>query len=308
MPIPTIFIVGAPRCGTTSLQGYLAAHPRVFMCDPKEPHHFGPDLLVRWNPHAKREAYLQLFNRARDDQQAGEASPLYLYSKTAPHEIKAFSPSAKIIILLRDPVQMVQSLHEHSLFLLNEDLVDLEQALAAESDRRLGRRIPSYCNAPLVLQYTTLARYSEHVERYQEVFGRERVRCILFEDLKNDPERVYRETLAFLGLEPAGSPNFKAHNPGRRWRSQRLARLTLAPYFLGLHLCFRLPPGRARTAALTLLGLLFHLPLKANSDQAPRLSALPFELRSALRERFRDDIERLAGILGRDLSSWLQPE
>ncbi len=201
---------------------------------------------------------------------------------------------------------MVHSLHAHNLFLLNETLADLEQALAAKADRRLRRRIPSTCNVPLVLQYTTLARYSEHVQRYQEVSGRDRVRCILFEDLKNDPERVYRETLAFHGLEPAGSPNFPAANQRRHWRSQRLARWTMVPYFPAIRLCFRLP-RRARTSARMLLSLLFYLPMRANLLEAPQPSVMSPALRSALRQGFRDDVERLADVLGQDLSSWLQP-
>jgi hypothetical protein len=307
MTIPTIFIVGAPRCGTTSLDNYLAAHPQVFMCRPKEPHQFGSDLGIRRNPYAERMKYLELFNGAGDGQHTGEASPLYLYSRTAPQEIKAFSPSAKIIIMLRNPVEMVQSLHATNLLYLHEDLTDFEQALAAEADRRLGRRIPTTCNVPFALQYTALARYSEHVERYLKVFGRERVRCILFEEIKQDPERVYRETLAFLGLEPAGSPDFKPHNERRRWRSQRLARFTIAPYRLGLRLS-NLRAGRGKAAVDKILHLLFYLPLRANLNKAPRPSLASSELRTSLRQRFRDDVEQLADLLGRDLSSWLQPE
>src|SRR5437667_3513745 len=100
LTIPTVFIVGAPRCGTTSLAAYLASHPQVFMSKAKEPHHFGSDLDVRWRPYADRRRYLQLFERARDGQQAGEASVFYLYSKTAAREIRQLSPSATIIIML----------------------------------------------------------------------------------------------------------------------------------------------------------------------------------------------------------------
>jgi hypothetical protein len=279
----------------------------VFMCRPKEPHQFGSDLGIRLNPYAERRKYLELFNGARDGQQAGEASPLYLYSKTAPQEIKAFSPSARIIILLRDPVEMVQSLHAINLLVLHEDLTDFEQALAAETDRRQGRRIPATCNVPLALQYTALARYSEHVERYLTVFGREHVRCILFQDFKQDPERVYRETLTFLGLEPAGSPDFKAHNERRRWRSQRLARFTRVPYHLGLRLSKR-RAGRAKPAVDKILHLLFYLPLRANLDKGHRPPPASPELRGSLRQQFRDDVERLAELIGRDLSAWFRAE
>jgi hypothetical protein len=307
MVIPTFFIVGAPRCGTSSLFAYLDAHPKVYACEPKEPYHFGSDIALSWRPFADRKDYLQLFEGARDDQMAGEATVLYLYSKTAPHEIKAFSPSAKIIIMLRDPVEVLRSYHALNLLLLNDDLTDVEQALAAEPDRRLGRRIPWTCETPFALQYSTIVSYTEHVQRYMQVFGRDRVRCILFDDFQREPDRVYSETLAFLGLEPRRSPTFTAYNQTRRWRSQRLAPFVALPHRIGLRLCFCIPAGRARRLTIAAMNLALHLPTTALQD-ASRPSPMPPKLRSALRERFRDDVERLAQLLGRDLSSWVRSE
>jgi len=187
MVIPSFFIVGAPRCGTSSLFAYLDAHPRIYACEPKEPYHFNSDIALSWRPFADRRDYLQLFAGAREHQVAGEATVLYLYSKAALRGIQALSPSARIIIMLRDPVEVLQSYHALNLLLLNEDLEDLERALAAEEDRRAGRRIPWTCETPFALQYSTIVRYAEHVQRYLEAFGPDRVKCILFDDLKREP-------------------------------------------------------------------------------------------------------------------------
>jgi hypothetical protein len=146
--IPTFFIVGAPSCGTSSLGRYLDAHPRIFISKPKEPHHFGVDLELRPRPYAEREAYLKLFEGAGDVQHAGDGSVLYLYSRTAPAEILELNPAAKVIIMLRDLLEMVPSLHAHNLVLNYEDILDLAQALEAQADRRAGRRIPSTCVPP----------------------------------------------------------------------------------------------------------------------------------------------------------------
>jgi hypothetical protein len=311
MVIPSFFIVGAPRCGTSSLCTYLTSHPQVFISTVKEPHHFGADLELRWRPYADRARYLELFARARADQVAGEASVLYLYSKTAPREIQELSLSAKIIIMLRNPLEMVSSLHAHNLILLYEDLADLEEAIAAEMDRRQGRRIPSSCIPSLTLQYTTLGRYAEHVRRYRDTFGPDRVKCVLFEDLRAEPERVYAETLAFLGLEPAGSPDFKAYNTRLRWRSQRMAWTLLAPYRYSLPLGFRLgytlPTKLLRNSVLFTVALLFALPAKAMVTPVAS-PPLPPGLKSALRAEFKEDVEQLAEVLGRDLSAWLRPD
>ena len=307
MAIPTVFIVGAPRCGTTSLAAYLASHPRVFLCEPKEPHHFGADLDIRLRPYADRRRYLELFDDAEDAQQAGEASVLYLYSKTAPYEIQELSPSAKIIIMLRDPVEMVCSLHAHNLLVGHEDLPDLEQALAAEPERRRGRRISSTCFLPTALQYSALGKYAEHVVRYQEAFGCDRVKCILFEDLKNDPERTYLETLSFLGLEQGGAPDFRVHNERMRWWSRRAGRAIMTTYSLGYSLLAKLPLKTMRASALGALGVLFYFSTRLNLRKA-QPSTASAELLDALGEVFREDVERLSGVLNRDLSSWVRPQ
>lgn len=303
MSAPTILIVGAPRCGTTSLSAYLSSHPRVFMSNPKEPHHFGADLpLPADRPYKDLDKYLRLFDAA-GDRQAGEASVFSLYSRTAPGEILAVSPQARIIIMLRDPVDMVCSLHAHCLLGGYEDLPDLEQAHAAEEDRRHGLRMPRLCPFPLTLQYTFIGRYAEHVRRYLEIFGPERVKCVLFEDLRDQPEKTYHETLAFLGLEAAGAPDFKARNARLRWRSHRLAAFVL-PVLDSVKR--RNLPGRFGRPARGLLGLLFYVTMRLSLTKTHAAPPSP-ELKARLRERFREDVEQLAGLIGRDLSSWLRP-
>ncbi len=279
----------------------------MFLSEPKEPHHFGSDLDIRLRPYADRRKYLELFHGAGNAQQAGEASVLYLYSKTAPHEIQEVSPSARIIIMLRDPLEMVRSLHAHNLLVGHEDLPDLEQALGAEAERRQGRRISSTCFVPAALQYSALGKYAEHVRRYQEVFGHDRVKCILFEDLKSDPEKTYRETLSFLGLEPAEMPEFKVHNERQRWRSRRAGRAMVTTFSLVYALFARLPTRAVRKPVLSTLGMLFYLSTQLNLTKAPA-SPISGPLRDGLRQGFRDDVEQLAAVLDRDLSSWLQPE
>src|SRR5882672_1680365 len=111
---PDCFIVGAPRCGTTAMYTYLGQHPEIFMSARKEPHFFGTDLsspaLVR-----DEQQYLSLFAKAQNEKRAGEASVFYLYSQRAAREIHAFCPSARIIIMLRNPVEMMYSLHSRHL-------------------------------------------------------------------------------------------------------------------------------------------------------------------------------------------------
>src|SRR5258706_10449866 len=105
---PDFFIVGAPKCGTTAMNDYLGQHPDIYMA-PKELHYFGADLKIK--DKISESAYLQYFKNAGNKKILGEASVWYLFSGTAAKEIKNFSPDAKILIMLRNPVEVVYSLH-----------------------------------------------------------------------------------------------------------------------------------------------------------------------------------------------------
>src|SRR5262249_50339658 len=139
---PDLFIVGAPRCGTTAMYTYLGQHPDIFMSARKEPHFFGTDFS---SPALDRDeqTYLALFTGARNETRAGEASVFYLCSRRAAKEIHAFSPSARIIIMLRNPVEMMYSLHSRHVLTGNEDINDFGTALAAAAERKRGLHLPA---------------------------------------------------------------------------------------------------------------------------------------------------------------------
>src|SRR5215469_13417957 len=136
MPWPSFFIVGAANSGTTSLYGYLKQHPDVFMPALKEPHYFAQVTPSHKQRHLRtiirnQAAYLRLFHRADGCKAIGEASPSYLWDANAPYRIARAIPDAKIIILLRDPVERAYS---HYLMDVREGLQDLAFAAALKKD------------------------------------------------------------------------------------------------------------------------------------------------------------------------------
>ena len=149
---PDFFIVGAPKSGTTALYEYLRQHPQVFMSDPKEPNYFGADVERRRTPRISLDEYLGYFAGAGDAKRAGEASVRYLHSRTAAQEIAEFAPQGQAIIMLRDPVEMMHAMHGELVYIGAEDIPDFADALAAEDDRRVGRRIPPGANKPVALR------------------------------------------------------------------------------------------------------------------------------------------------------------
>src|SRR5215469_3235484 len=140
---PDFFIVGAPKCGTTALNHYLAAHPDIFMAK-KETHFFGADL--RFGPQLQfyrqyPDEYSAEFAAWNGQARGGETSVWYLFSQKAAEEIKAYNPDARIIIMLREPVAMLYSLYCQFVADGNEYLPGFKQALAAEAERQAGRRL-----------------------------------------------------------------------------------------------------------------------------------------------------------------------
>ena len=139
---PDFFIVGAPRSGTTSMKRALWEHPEIFLV-AGAPNFFGTDLYQSGHI-VDEEAYLSLFVRAKKEKRVGEKSVSYFMSMRAAAEIKEFQASASIIIMLRNPVDVLYSLHSYHVHTTgHEDILDFEAALEAEEHRRRGLRIPN---------------------------------------------------------------------------------------------------------------------------------------------------------------------
>jgi hypothetical protein len=303
---PDFFIVGAPKCGTTSLNAYLAAHPAIFMAR-KEQHFFGSDLADIW-PQPTSERYFDSFAGSEYATRRGDAGVWYLRSRVAAEEIHAYNPSAQIIAILRDPVDMLPSYHSQLLWRDWETIQDFGQALAAESDRRNGRRIPRKNGGnPWRLLYRDVVRFYEQIDRYFSVFGKKQVCVLLFDDLVERPAQTYKSLLQFLGVDPDFSPDFAVLN-SNKYNKSRLIRRALDV------VCD--PSPRVRRASRRVLpvqpvrsALVRHIALpmrRANTRVTPR-PPMDEQLRAKLNAEFAPDVRRLSALLGRDLSHWCAP-
>jgi hypothetical protein len=292
--LPDFYIVGAPKCGTTAMYEYLRQHPQVFMPFHKEPLYFGTDLHHRYGRLTPAD-YAALFEAARPDQRVGEASAWYLYSATAAGEIRAAAPSAQIIVLLRNPVDVMYAQHSQLLFNQQEDIEDFGLALAAEEDRVAGRRVPPGPIRPENLFYRRMARFSDQLQRYLDTFGRERVHVIINDDLAADTPGVYRATLRFLGVDEGFVARFDRSNENKRVRSRLLQRLAYDPPLIR-----RLAPVLRRHPLAH--GIRNRL-LSANSTRTRRVPMEPTLRRELVRE-FAPEVRRLSDFVGRDLSAW----
>jgi hypothetical protein len=299
---PNFFIVGAPKCGTTAMYEYLSPHPDIFMPETvKEPHYFAPEYQLQLaTRYSNLDTYLNLFADARTEKRIGEASVFYLCAPEAAHKIWEFDPHARIIIMLRNPVDMMYSLFYQERFAGNERLETFEAALAAEADRKQGIGV-SPRSTPQKLFYRDIGRFSEQVQRYFDCFGRENVHVIIYDDLRKDVGEVYRQTLQFLDVDPDFQADFKVHNPNQEPRVQTVNRLIRQPpkAVAGLHAALRrvTPPAARNFIWSTIKSL--------NTRVKPRPPMRP-ETRQQLLAEFRPEVDRLSELLGRDLNSWYQ--
>jgi hypothetical protein len=293
---PDFFIVGASKCGTTAMYEYLNQHPEIYMSPEKEPAYFGRDLKpVR----RSEEEYLRLFSGARTEKRIGEATTSYLYSKEAAAEIKNFCPAARIIIMLRNPVDMIHARHAQLYYHCVEDIEDFSQALDAERDRKEGRRLATSEHSIQHLFYRETAKYTEQINRYLDLFPADRVKVIIFDDFKSETARTYRETCEFLDVDPTFQPRFVVVNANKKIRSRFVQELLEIPGPTLRKLGRPLTPRSWRHRVMNKLRQL-------NSARAPR-KPMDVKLRRSLQAEFAPEVMRLSELLNRDLSHWCNP-
>jgi hypothetical protein len=297
--VPDFFIVGHPKCGTTALYEMLRSNPQVYMPELKETRFFARELHPRSGPSDSHpdtlSEYLSLFDAARTDQRAGEASPSYLRSKAAARRIAELQPDARIIAILREPASFLHSLHLELMRDHVETEKDLATAIALEDVRRQAEQIS---RAP-GLVYSEYVRYVEQLRRYDAVFAPEQMLVLIYDDFRADNEATVRRVLRHLQLDDSGAIEVTEANPTVRVRSVRMNELVRSLY-LG-----RGPLARAVKTPITALtprrmrrGGLEALQRRAVYGK-PR--APDARLMLELRRRFKGEVVALSEYLDRDL-------
>jgi hypothetical protein len=233
MRVPDFFLVGHGKSGTTSMYEMLRRHPQVYMPDLKEPGFFAEELTVRPPPRPEGTPrtlgeYSALFESAGPDQLAGEATALYLWSRTAAARIAESAPQARIVAILREPADFLRSLHLQFVQTYVETESDFARALALEPRRGEGDAIPRHTYWPLLLLYSEHVRYVEQLQRYHAAFPAEQIKVLIYDDFRADNEGTVREVLRFLDVDDTVAVEEVHANPTVSPRSQRLNELVHA--------------------------------------------------------------------------------
>lgn len=294
------FIVGEPKSGTTALAHFLGQHPAIGISTPKEPHYFASDLHRECDafhgpknhhfPIRTRKQYLACFAPVADRPMWAEGSTHYMYSTEAATNIHRHNPDAKIIIMLRNPVDFVHSLHMQYVNNGNEDEPDFARALSLEPARRRGQQFPPGVRCPSHLYYSERVQFAEHLARYLQQYPANQIKVIIMEEFTADNQQTYLETLDFLGLEPpAELPHFAPVHDSK------------TPRFKALHRTLNRPA--MKRAVLRAVGANHYDRVK---DAAALLvmkrqsrDALSPELRQQLQAEYEPAVRQLAKLLDR---------
>ena len=312
--LPNFFIVGAGKAGTTSLYNYLKQHPQIYMSPVKEPSYFASEIRAEnlsepFLRHVRRQSrelgkvlddrgparplgwlalewdnYMRLFQRAAGEVAIGEATPSYLWSESAPRNIRYRIPAAKIIMILRDPAERAfsQYLHQRA-----------EGLTRFTFREQIEKRVHSGPKISVLYPFLEIGLYYGQVKRYLDLFPRENIRIYWYEEAWREPSRLLADVFEFLNVDPT----FKS-DTSRKSLERRAPRLAAVNYFLKKY-DFLAPAKRLVPSSLR-----------------PSLGALAFERGNSLvmdlQDRrhligyYREDIQKLAMLMDRDLSAWLR--
>jgi Sulfotransferase family len=311
--LPNFFVVGAPKAGTTSLYHYLAQHPEIYMSPIKEPNFFASEIRpdnvseefqerVRRDMDALKvylqgpmsekrfggmvlewEDYLKLFQNVKKEKAIGEASVLYLWSKTAARNISSKIPDAKILMILRDPAERAFSQYLHNV--TNGIIYESFRQHIDASQWKSEKFTVGYPSLELGLYY-------EQVKRYLDIFPRENVHILFFEDYHRQPAQILEEIFCFLNVDPRFTPD--------------MSQKQLEP---------QVPRAVGVVHLLKRYGVWQHLKTLSPRAFRSHLRTVAFRKRKSIvmdsKDRdylvgyYRDDIRKLSALVDRDLRHWV---
>lgn len=299
---PNLFIVGPAHSGTTALYYFLKQHPDIFMSEIKEPQFFSKDISKErdefygkkigkhfgsydyyHNRIDTENGYLELFENWNGERVIGEASTDYLPSEEAAQKIHKFNPNARIVIMLRNPIERLYSAYRHRIW------------TGLETDKTFNENMSKGKDPHLDI--------CEQIQRYYELFDKSQIETIIYDDFRKDNAKTYRELLDFLKVDPSFTPSFELVNTSRIprlvnvhiWLKFSLfTKLLMAPKYV-------LPSGLSGVYAKMIHPVLSIY--KSLFTRKKFSHSLDLKLKKKLIKKFKPEVENLSKLVDRDLVS-----
>lgn len=289
MSKPNLFILGAPKCGTTSLYTYLKDHPQIYMSPAKEPHYFNKDSKNR--RFKELIEYEKLFFDVPDiAEYLGEASTWYLFSKTAVPNILSYNSDSKFIVMLRNPIEMAPSLHKQHLYTHVESVTNFKEAWDLQDRRKEGEKIPKHCRDKSMLLYGPVCKLGHQLERLYKNCNKENVLVLFLDDLKKDPAKLIKCIENFLGIKKWVPKQFPVANAATTNASSTIRNMIIHAGKIKRKLNINFS-----------LGVLNNL---SNLNSKNESWSIDDKMKEKILEYFYDDINLIETITGANLNHW----
>jgi len=282
MVLPNFFLCGAPKAGTTSVYHYLDEHPNVFMSDPKETWFFKSGNV------GNLEHYSRTYFEGYDGERAvGEGTTAYMGHPEVPARIAQHIPDAKLIFLLRNPVERVYSQYwfrlQRGKF---RPTTSFSEAIREQNDNALG------------VGLIELGRYYRHLTHYEQHFDRSQMLVLLFRDLRENSKALMHDLYSFIGVDPSFTPGEMDKYNSTRYPKSMPAYRAIDAVWQPIRKAI---PDALIRATKPLRSAGKQLLYQQEAQEKPEMS---FEDRQYLRALYREPNEKLADWLDRDLSHW----
>lgn len=289
---PNFFIVGAAKAGTTSLHEYLKNVPGIYMSPYKEPHYFAPNVVPSryYKKIQKEEDYVRLFEHVENEIAIGESSVSYLWDRESPKLIKNASPNAKIIMILRNPIERAYSHYLHH-SRVGYDSVDFYEAIKRDYQKK-----NKLWQIPDLYVYPGL--YYEQVKRFLDAFGPESVKILIFEEFIKDTVGKVKEVMQFLGVNSE-----VPKEAGNLYNPYYVPRSSLSPRIMNFLtiLANKNEASFALTHNAISVDTLMKIFTRILWKRSTTKQKIPEKARQFLDDIYEDDVKRLESLISRSL-------
>lgn len=302
--LPNFIIIGAEKAGTTSLYHYLKKHPQIYMSPEKEPFYYvfkkgtpkilgnniNKDIFLRTRIKNEKE-YRKQFEGVSGELAIGEASASYLYVKEAAYAIKHDIPKVKIIVVLRQPAERAYSNYLHCIKRGVEPTRDFNLYVKNNlEESRINE------NWGLILYYIEKGFYHKYLTEYFKLFDKENIKVVLFNNLKNNPEKTLKDIFNFLEVDSSFVPDLKkVHNVSEKDGLEKNPLTDIyksrSPAILNAK---KLIPARIRKSIASILSKKYRKPI----------AEMTAETKATLNEMYKEDIKLLEELIQLNLSHW----
>lgn len=293
MTFPNFLVIGAYKSGTTSLHNYLKQHPDIFIPEVKEPNYFAfvdtqnPTVNPAYNNSIKTtEDYERLFEKAKFKNAIGEISPEYMANCSAAEAIYSRLPNAKLIAILRNPVERAYS--DYLMYFSAGIETELNFGAALDNqEKRISLGDPTGC-------YVSTGFYGKQLIRYYKLFPKKQIKVALFEDLVSNPRLLLHDLFSFLNVDPDYCPlDLSKHN------FSGIPRNAVAKFILGKQ-------KYIKTLLRPILSNGIRSILRRHMESLVNRPTIPMDAKNRLKEIYKNDIFQLESLINRDLSHWIR--